>query len=206
MRKVFIIGIAGGSGSGKTRLAKNVLKEINNKQVQAITVDSYYKDLSHLTFDERAKNNFDHPNAIDFDLLYHDLKEIMNNKAIASPLYDYKTHTREKEKSNKIENVKVIILEGILALYNSDIRDLMSMKIFVDTPSDVRLLRRIKRDVNKRARSIESVTEQYNNTVKPMFLKFVKPTKDYADLIVPNGGKNKISIDAIVTNIKKHYI
>ena len=206
MSKVFIIGIAGGSGSGKTRLAKNVLKEINNKQVQAITVDSYYKDLSHLTFDERAKNNFDHPDAIDFDLLYHDLKSIMDNKAISTPLYDYKTHTREKEKSNKIENVKVIILEGILALYNSDIRNLMSMKIFVDTPSDVRLLRRIKRDVNKRARSIESVTEQYNNTVKPMFLKFVKPTKDYADLIVPNGGKNKISIDAIVTNIKKHYI
>lgn len=206
MSKVFIIGIAGGSGSGKTRLAKNVLKEINNKQVQAITVDSYYKDLSHLTFNERAKNNFDHPDAIDFDLLYHDLKDIMNNKTIATPLYDYKTHTREKEKSNKIENVKVIILEGILALYNSDIRNLMSMKIFVDTPSDVRLLRRIKRDVNKRARSIESVTEQYNNTVKPMFLKFVKPTKDYADLIVPNGGKNKISIDAIVTNIKKHYI
>ena len=206
MSKVFIIGIAGGSGSGKTRLSKNVLKEINNKQVQAITVDSYYKDLSHLTFDERAKNNFDHPDAIDFDLLYHDLKDIMDNKTIATPLYDYKTHTREKEKSNKIENVKVIILEGILALYNSDIRNLMSMKIFVDTPSDIRLLRRIKRDVNKRARSIESVTEQYNNTVKPMFLKFVKPTKDYADLIVPNGGKNKISIDAIVTNIKKHYI
>ena len=206
MRKVFIIGIAGGSGSGKTRLAKNVLKEINNKQVQAITVDSYYKDLSHLTFNERAKNNFDHPDAIDFDLLYNDLKAIIDNKTISTPLYDYKTHTREKEKSNKLENVKVIILEGILALYNSDIRNLMSMKIFVDTPSDVRLLRRIKRDVNKRARSIESVTEQYNNTVKPMFLKFVKPTKDYADLIVPNGGKNKISIDAIVTNIKKHYI
>jgi len=206
MRKVFIIGIAGGSGSGKTRLAKNVLKEINNKQVQAITVDSYYKDLSHLTFNERAINNFDHPDAIDFDLLYNDLKAIVDNKTISTPLYDYKTHTREKQKSNKLENVKVIILEGILALYNSDIRNLMSMKIFVDTPSDIRLLRRIKRDVNKRARSIESVTEQYNNTVKPMFLKFVNPTKDYADLIVPNGGKNKISIDAIVTNIKKHYI
>jgi len=206
MRNVFIIGIAGGSGSGKTRLAKNVLKEINNKQVQAIKVDSYYKDLSYLTFDERAKKNFDHPDAIDFDLLYNDLKNIIDNKTICTPLYDYKTHTREKEKSNKIENIKVIILEGILALYNSDIRNLMSMKIFVDTPSDIRLLRRIKRDINKRARSIESVTEQYNNTVKPMFLKFVKPTKDFADLIVPNGGKNKISIDAIVTNIKKHYI
>tara|TARA_Y100001970_G_scaffold3812_1_gene4367 strand:- start:210 stop:830 length:621 start_codon:yes stop_codon:yes gene_type:complete len=206
MKKVFIIGIAGGSGSGKTRLSKNVLKEINNKQVQAITVDSYYKDLSHLTFDERAKHNFDHPDAIDFDLLYNDLKDIIDNKTICTPLYDYKTHTREKGKSNKIKNVKVIILEGILALYNSNIRNLMTMKIFVDTPSDVRLLRRIKRDINKRARSIESITKQYNNTVKPMFLKFVKPTKEYADLIVPNGGKNKISIDAIVTNIKKHYI
>ena len=206
MKKVFIIGIAGGSGSGKTRLSKNVLKEINNKQVQAITVDSYYKDLSHLTFDERAKHNFDHPDAIDFDLLYNDLKDIIDNKTICTPLYDYKNHTREKGKSNKIKNVKVIILEGILALYNSNIRNLMTMKIFVDTPSDVRLLRRIKRDINKRARSIESITKQYNNTVKPMFLKFVKPTKEYADLIVPNGGKNKISIDAIVTNIKKHYI
>jgi len=206
MKKVFIIGVAGGSGSGKTRLSKNILKEIDNEQVQSISVDSYYKDLLHLTFKERSKNNFDHPNAIDFDLLYNDLKGIINNKTIYIPLYDYKNHTREKNKSKKIKNVKVIILEGILALYDPNIRKLMSMKIFVDTPNDIRLLRRIKRDVNKRARTIESVTEQYNNTVKPMFLKFVKPTKDYADLIVPLGGKHKISIDAIVTNIKKSYI
>jgi uridine kinase len=206
MKEVFIIGIAGGSGSGKTKLAKNILKEIDNEQVQSIGVDSYYKDLLHLTFEERTKNNFDHPNSIDFNLLYDDLKSIINNKTIYVPLYDYKTHTREKNKSRKIENVKIIILEGILALYDTNIRELMSMKIFVDTSNDVRLLRRIKRDVNKRARTIESVIEQYNNTVKPMFLKFVKPTKDYADLIVPYGGKNKILIDAIVTNIKKSYI
>jgi uridine kinase len=206
MKEVFIIGIAGGSGSGKTKLAKNILKEIDNEQVQSIGVDSYYKDLLHLTFEERTKNNFDHPNSIDFNLLYDDLKSIINNKTIYVPLYDYKTHTREKNKSRKIENVKIIILEGILALYDTNIRELMSMKIFVDTSNDVRLLRRIKRDVNKRARTIESVIEQYNNTVKPMFLKFVKPTKDYADLIVPYGGKNKILIDAIVTNIKKTYI
>jgi uridine kinase len=206
MKKVFIIGIAGGSGSGKSKLAKNILKEFDDNQVQSLEVDSYYKDLSHITFEERTKNNFDHPNSIDFDLLYSDLKSIINNKIVYTPLYDYKSHTREKNNKRKIEDVKVIILEGILALYNSNIRDLMRIKIFVDTPSDVRLLRRIKRDVNKRARTIESVTEQYNNTVKPMFLKFVQPTKDYADLIVPNGGKNKISIDAIVTNIKKSYI
>ena len=206
MKEVFIIGIAGGSGSGKTKLAKNILKEIDNEQVQSIEVDSYYKDLSHLTFEERSKNNFDHPNSIEFNLLYDDLKSIINNKTIYVPLYDYKTHTREKNKSRKIENVKIIILEGILALYDTNIRELMSMKIFVDTSNDVRLLRRIKRDVNKRARTVKSVTEQYNNTVKPMFLKFVKPTKDYADLIIPYGGKNKILIDAIVTNIKKSYI
>jgi len=206
MKKVFIIGIAGGSGSGKSKLAKNILKEFDDNQVQSLEFDSYYKDLSHITFEERTKNNFDHPNSIDFDLLYSDLKSIINNKIVYTPIYDYKTHTREKNTKRKIEDVKVIILEGILALYNSNIRDLMSIKIFVDTPSDVRLLRRIKRDMNKRARTIESITEQYNNTVKPMFLKFVQPTKDYADLIVPNGGKNKISIDAIVTNIKKSYI
>ena len=131
---------------------------------------------------------------------------MLNNKTIYIPIYDYKTHTREKIKNVKVENVKVIILEGILALYDSNIRDLMSIKIFVDTPSDIRLLRRIKRDINKRARTIESIMEQYNNTVKPMFVKFVKPTKEYADLIIPNGGKNKISIDTIVTNIKKTYI
>jgi uridine kinase len=206
MKEVFIIGIAGGSASGKTKLAKNILKEIDNEQIQSIGVDSYYKDLLHLTFEERTKNNFDHPNSIDFNLLYDDLKSIINNKTVYVPLYDYKTHTREKNKSRKIKNVKIIILEGILALYDTNIRELMSMKIFVDTSNDVRLLRRIKRDVNKRARTIESVTKQYNNTVKPMFLKFVKPTKDYADLIVPYGGKNKILIDAIVTNIKKSYI
>ena len=201
-----IIGIAGGSGSGKTRLVKNILNEINNNKVISIEVDSYYKDLSHLPFEERSKNNFDHPDAFDFELLYSDLKEILNNKPISTPIYDYKTHTREKNKSKLIKDVKVILLEGIFALYDKKIRDLMNIKIFVDTPSDIRILRRVKRDVNKRNRTIESIIEQYNNSVRPMFLKFVGPTKAYADLIVPYGGKNKISIDTIVTNIKKSYI
>ncbi len=206
MKKVIIIGIAGGSGSGKTSLSKNILKKINSNNVQTIEVDSYYKDLSHISLKERAVNNFDHPDAIDFELLYKHLKDIINNKVINIPIYDYKTHTRYKDKTKKLQNAKVIILEGILSLYSSKIRKLMSLKIFVDTPDDIRILRRIKRDVNKRDRTIECVTEQYNNTVKPMFLKYVKPTKDYADLIVPFGGKNKISVDAIVTNIKKSYI
>ena len=205
--KVIIIGIAGGSGSGKTRLVKNILSELSDTKTISIEVDSYYKDLSHLSFEEREKNNFDHPNSIDFELLYHHLKEILNNKKIETPLYNYKEHIRDKNNIKTIEeNVQIILLEGIFSLYNKDIRDLMEIKIFVDTPSDVRILRRIKRDVNKRKRTIESVIEQYNKTVRPMFIKYVKPTKEHADLIIPYGGKNKISIDTIVTKIKKYYI
>ena len=203
---VVIIGIAGGSGSGKTRLVKNILSELSNTQTIAIEVDSYYKDLSHIPFKDREKHNFDHPNSIDFELLHQNLIEILNNKKIKTPVYNYKEHIREKNKSNIIENPQIILLEGIFALYNQNIRNLMEVKIFVDTPSDIRILRRIKRDVNKRKRTIESVMEQYNKTVRPMFIKYVKPTKEYADLIIPYGGKNKVSIDTIVTKIKKYYI
>tara|TARA_B100001250_G_scaffold334579_1_gene300550 strand:- start:189 stop:815 length:627 start_codon:yes stop_codon:yes gene_type:complete len=205
--KVIIIGIAGGSGSGKTRLVKNILTELSDTKTTSIEIDSYYKDLSHLSFQEREKNNFDHPNSIEFELLYQHLKEILNNKKIETPLYNYKEHIRDKNNVKTIEeNIQIILLEGIFALYDQKIRDLMEIKIFVDTPSDIRILRRIKRDINKRKRTIESVVEQYNKTVRPMFIKHVKPTKEYADLIIPYGGKNKICIDTIVTKIKKYYI
>ena len=206
MNDVHIIGIAGGSGSGKSRLVKNILKEVNDNSVQVIEIDSYYKNLAHLSFEEREKNNFDHPDSIDFDLLCQDLSKLKNNLTIYSPVYDYKTHTRNENETKKIENAKVVIMEGIFALHNQKIRDLLSIKIYVDTPSDIRLLRRIKRDMNDRGRTIEGIIEQYNKTVKPMFTKYVKPSRDYADLIVPFGGKNKVSIDTIVTNIKKTYI
>jgi len=205
--KVIIIGIAGGSGSGKTRLVKNILTELSDTKTTSIEIDSYYKDLSHLSFQEREKNNFDHPNSIEFELLYQHLKEILNNKKIETPLYNYKEHIRDKNNIKTIEeNIQIILLEGIFALYDQKIRDLMEIKIFVDTPSDIRILRRIKRDINKRKRTIESVIEQYNKTVRPMFIRHVKPTKEYADLIIPYGGKNKICIDTIVTKIKKYYI
>ena len=204
--KVIIIGIAGGSGSGKTRLVKNILLELSDTKTTSIEVDSYYKDLSHLSFKEREKNNFDHPESIDFKLLYKHLKEIINNNKIETPVYNYKEHIRDKNNTKTIENVQIILLEGIFALYHEEIRDLIEIKIFVDTPSDIRILRRIKRDINKRKRTIDSIIEQYNQTVRPMFIKYVKPTKEYADLIVPYGGKNKISIDTIVTKIKKYYI
>jgi len=206
MNDVHIIGIAGGSGSGKSKLVKNILKEVNDNSVQVIEIDSYYKNLAHLPFEEREKNNFDHPDSIDFDLLYEDLSKLKNNLTIYSPVYDYKTHTRNENETKKIENAKVVIMEGIFALHKQKIRDLLSIKIYVDTPSDIRLLRRIKRDMNHRGRTIEGIIEQYNKTVKPMFTKYVKPSRDYADLIVPFGGKNKVSIDTIVTNIKKTYI
>ena len=205
MSNVIIIGIAGGSGSGKTRLVKNILSELENYNVSSIEVDSYYKDLSHLKFEDRAKNNFDHPSSFDFELLYNDLNKILNGQRTKTPLYNYKEHIREKNDFKIIENSNVIILEGILSLYDHRIRQLMSMKIFVDTPSDIRILRRIKRDVNKRKRTIECVIDQYTKTVRPMFKKYVKPTKDFSDVIIPYGGKNKISIDTIVTKIKNYY-
>ena len=204
--KIIIIGIAGGSGSGKTRLVKNILNKVDNLKVDAIELDSYYKDLSHLIFSEREKSNFDHPDSVDFNLLQENLEDLINNREISVPIYDYKTHTREKNTSRKINNINVIILEGIFALYTKKIRDLMTIKLFVDTPSDIRVLRRIKRDVNKRERSIDSVMTQYKETVRPMFIEFVSPTQRYADIIIPYGGKNKVSIDTIVTTIKKYYI
>ena len=205
MSNVIIIGIAGGSGSGKTRLVKNILSELEDYNVSSIEVDSYYKDLSHLKFEDRAKNNFDHPSSFDFELLYNDLNKILNNQRTKTPLYNYKEHIRNKNDFKIIENSNVIILEGILSLYDDKIRQLMSMKIFVDTPSDIRILRRIKRDVNKRKRTIECVIEQYTKTERPMFKKYVEPTKDFSDVIIPYGGKNKISIDTIVTKIKNYY-
>ena len=161
MKRVTIIGIAGGAGSGKTRLVKNILKEINNQKVVSIDVDSYYKDLSHIPLEQRHINNFDHPDSIDFKLLYKHLKEIINNNKIETPVYNYKEHIRDKNNTKTIENVQIILLEGIFALYHEEIRDLIEIKIFVDTPSDIRILRRIKRDINKRKRTIDSIIEQF---------------------------------------------
>ena len=200
---LIIIGIAGGSGSGKTRLSKNVLSSINNKNIKMIEVDSFYKDLSHLEFEEREKNNFDHPDSIDFNELYMNLCDAKINNSIQIPSYDYKTHTRIKGGYIVVDNIKIILLEGILALYDDKIRDLMTLKIFVDTPSDIRVLRRLKRDVKKRKRTIDSVIKQYNTSVRPMHLKYVEPTKEFADIIIQGGGKKKSNIDMVATKIKK---
>jgi len=195
-----LIGIGGGTGSGKTSVAKALTQEYGSEEVLLIEQDSYYKNLSHLTFEERSQINFDHPESVDFNLLLSHISDLLKGNEIHVPIYDFKTHLRTNE-SIKCKGHHIILLEGILALYNVELLNLMNIKIYVDTPDDIRVLRRIKRDINKRGRSIESVTEQYYSSVRPMHMQFVEPTKKYADIIIPEGGKNKVAIDILRTKI-----
>ncbi len=200
MSKIILIGIAGGTGSGKTSVSKAISAEFTTSEVALIQQDSYYKDLKHLTFEEREKINFDHPDAVDFEHLYNDLKQLVSGESVNIPLYDYTTHTRKTE-TEEIGNHHIIVLEGILALFDEKIRELMDIKLYVDTPDDIRIIRRIKRDINKRERTFESVIEQYYKTVRPMHEQFVEPSKKYADVIIPEGAHNKVAIDIIRTKI-----
>ena len=195
-----LIGIAGGTGSGKTSIAKAIASDFGKSEVALIEQDSYYKDLSNLTIEERASVNFDHPDAIDFTLMRDHLQKLMEGNVVDIPIYDYTTHTREK-KSREIEKHHIIILEGILALFDQKIRNMMDIKIYVETADDIRVIRRIKRDINKRERTFPSVIEQYYKTVRPMHIQFVEPTKKYADIIVPEGGQNKVAVDILRTKI-----
>lgn len=200
MDKPLIIGITGGTGSGKSTVSKEILKFIHKKNVVTIEQDSYYKDQSHLSFNERVKTNYDHPFAFDNDLLIEHLKDLLNNKPIEKPIYDFERHTR-REETITVNPKEVIILEGILILNDEDIRNLCDIKIFVDTDSDVRVIRRITRDIKERGRTLDSVIDQYMTTVRPAHLQFVEPSKKYADIIIPEGGYNKVAIDIIVTKI-----
>ncbi|GFN36033.1 uridine kinase [Tepidimicrobium xylanilyticum] len=200
MAKKLLIGIAGGTGSGKSTVAKEILKSINKKNVVIIEQDSYYKNQSHLSFEERVKTNYDHPFAFDNDLLIQHLKDLLNDKTIEKPIYDFEQHTRKKE-TVTVYPKEIIILEGILILNDEEIRNLCDIKIFVDTDSDVRVIRRIQRDIKERGRTLDSVIHQYMSTVRPAHLQFIEPTKKYADIIIPEGGYNKVAIDIIVTKI-----
>jgi uridine kinase len=201
MKPHLLIGIAGGSGSGKTLVAKRIFDELGSDKVIIIQQDSYYKDLSHLTLEERKKQNFDHPDAFDDQFLISQLRALLTGKSVDQPVYDYNIHSRKKETKRIGEHV-IIVLEGILILHDPELRSLMDIKIYVDTDADVRLIRRIRRDVTERGRSLDSILNQYENSVRPMQLQFVEPTKRYADIIIPEGGYNLVAIDLIKTKIK----
>ena len=197
---VILIGIAGGSGSGKTLIAKTICSELGSKRVLLLYQDSYYKDLSHLSIEERNSRNFDHPDAIDTALLIEHLRSLRCGRTIEQPIYDFVTHTRTKE-TVEIGPHAIIVLEGILIFENVELRDLMDIKIYVDTDPDIRVIRRLRRDTLERGRTMESVIHQYEESVRPMHLQFVEPSKRYANLIVPEGGHNKVAIDLIKTKI-----
>lgn len=196
-----IIGVTGGSGSGKTTVSRAIYNELKGKDIQIITQDTYYNDQANMTMPERKKVNYDHPLAFDTDLLIEQLAALRNNQAIEMPVYDYKKYTRTN-KTVHVEPTEIIILEGILILDDERLRDLMDIKVYVDTDDDIRLIRRIKRDMNERGRSLDSVINQYLATVKPMFHQFIEPTKRYADLIVPEGGENHVAIDLLTTKVR----
>ncbi len=195
-----VIGIAGGTGSGKSTIAKIIRDNIKNN-ITVLTQDSYYRSFGHLSEKERDHINFDHPNSFDTKLLIEHLKALKNRVPINMPVYDFKTHLRKKETILKKPS-KIIIVEGILIFENKELRNLMDIKIFVDTDADIRILRRIERDMKERGRTLQSIIEQYRDTVRPMHLEFVEPSKRFADIIIPEGGHNKIAIDLIVSKIK----
>ncbi len=198
---VILIGIAGGTGSGKTSIASEILKEFSKGEVAVLQLDSYYKNLDHMDIDDRHKQNFDHPDAMDFDLLHEHLSKLLNWETVHIPSYDFETHTR-KEENETIEAHHVVVVEGILTLWDKKLRDLMDIKLYVETPKDIRFIRRLSRDIKERGRTTQSVIDQYLHTVRPMHEQFVEPTKVFADLIIPEGAHNKVAVDLIRTKIK----
>ncbi|TKC20004.1 uridine kinase [Robertmurraya kyonggiensis] len=201
MRKPVVIGVTGGSGSGKTSVTRAIYNKFKGHSILMIEQDSYYKDQTHLPFEERLKTNYDHPLAFDNELLYEHIKMLQNNQAIEKPVYDYALHTRSEEVI-QVEPRDVIILEGILVLEDERLRELMDIKLYVDTDADIRIIRRLARDIKERGRTLDSVIDQYVNVVRPMHNQFIEPTKRYADIIIPEGGQNHVAIDLMVTKIQ----
>ncbi len=199
---MLILGIAGGTGSGKTTVVNQILNELPEDEVTVISQDSYYKKNDHLSYQERCNINFDHPNAIDFDLLIDHMQELKKGNVIEQPIYSFVTHNRVQD--TLITHPKnVVIIEGILILTNKQLRDLIDIKVFVHADSDERLIRRLKRDIQERGRDINEVLERYQSTLKPMHQEFIEPTKNYADIIIPNDTYNTVAIDIVRTVINE---
>jgi uridine kinase len=201
MQKIITIGVAGGTGSGKTTVALSILERVGFDHIAYLSHDSYYRDLSFLPLAERMKLNFDHPDSLDNELLAEHLNKLKIGEAVEVPTYDFKVYNRAKE-TRRVESQRVILVDGILIFTDKRLRDLMDVKIFVDTDADMRFIRRLKRDITERGRSTESVIEQYVSTVRPMHIEFVEPTKRFADVIIPEGGFNEVAIDMVAARIK----
>ena len=201
-KKTLIIGITGGTGSGKSTVCKSIKESIPEENIAIIEQDAYYKDQSHLSFEERLKTNYDHPLAFDNKLLIKHLDMLCNGETIEKPIYDYELHTRNLEETITTEANDIVIVEGIMILEDEELRNKLDIKIYVDTEDDLRILRRIQRDIKERGRTVDSVIEQYLTTVKPAHDQFIEPYKKYADIIIPEGGQNEVAIDMVIARIK----
>lgn len=199
---MLVIGIAGGTGSGKTTVVNQIIKHLPSDEVCVISQDSYYNATENLSYEQRTKINFDHPRAIDFDLIVKHLKELKSGKTIEQPIYSFVTHNRTKD-TLKTHPRKVVIVEGILIFNNAELRDLFDIKIFVHADTDERLIRRVRRDITERGRDIDEVLNRYQDTLKPMHRQFIEPTKNFADIIIPNDRHNTVAIDIVRTVINE---
>lgn len=191
-----LIGVAGGSGSGKTTVVQHIINAVGEDDILLVQHDSYYRDLKHLSFEERTEQNFDHPSSLETELMIRHLKALKEGYQVEIPIYDFSKHTR-KEETRLAEPKKIILIDGILIFTEKELREQMDIKLYVDTDDDIRLLRRIQRDIVERDRKLENVLTQYQKHVRPMHLEFVEPTKRYADIIIPHGGENKVALDMV---------
>lgn len=203
MEKPILILIAGGTASGKTTVVDKIVNGFSNDEISVIYMDNYYKRRDDISLEERKKINYDHPNSFDIDLLKDDLQNLSNGLEIKTPVYDFTVHNRHKDKTITVKPTKVIILEGILALYDPEIRDLADIKIFVESEADIRFIRRLKRDIIERGRTMDNVIEQYLSTVKPMYDSYIAPSKRYADLIIPNNIRHDVALEVLNAKIKE---
>ena len=196
-----VIAVAGGTASGKTTVANEILRLVGAEHIACIPHDAYYRDLSHLSPSERAKVNFDHPDSLETDLLIQHVKDLRAGRAVEIPVYDFTTHTRT-QRTRRVEPARVILVEGILVFVEPELRELFDVKLYVDSDADERFIRRLRRDIEKRGRTVESVCQQYLGTVRPMHLEFVEPSKRYADVIIPGGGFNEVAIEMVAARVR----